>query len=247
LQFYFPQKHLQAISSIKGASLKEGDKIHSDDGKHIATQYSISVPDKSTEQVLLFSDDLQGKAEPLRGLVKIEFNSIDQWFEEDAPIHVHPKDREPTLLHLLTSTTKLISFPAFKRIDILPSTRHVKISIDGHTLAETSTSMHLFETGLPRRFYLPLTSLDQTILRKSNTKTQCPYKGKAEYYDVHVGGKTYENLFWYYTRPTLESGKVEGLVCPYNESVDIELDGDKLERPGTHFSHKNVGKKPSII
>lgn len=107
--------------------------------------------------------------------------------------------------------------------------------------------MHLFETGLPRRFYLPLTSLDQTVLRPNNTRTQCPYKGEAQYYDVEVGGKTHQNLFWYYTRPTIESSKIEGLVCPYNESVDIELDGEKLERPGTHFSRSDVNKKPSIV
>ncbi len=56
-------------------------------------------------------------------------------------------------------------------------------------------------------------------------------------------------LTWkrYYTHPTLESGKVEGLICPYNERVDIELDGQKLERPDTHFGRAKVGQKPSIV
>ena len=51
----------------------------------------------------------------------------------------------------------------------------------------------------------------------------------------------------YYTHPTLESNKVEGLICPYNERVDIELDGQKLERPDTHFGKSKVGQKPSIV
>lgn len=100
-QFYLPKRDLLAISKIDGAGLEEGEKIQSDSGKHLATQYTIKVPGKSTNQVLLFSDDLQGKAESLRGLVKIDFAAIDQWFEEDAPIHVHPKVCIPIHLRLL--------------------------------------------------------------------------------------------------------------------------------------------------
>jgi len=115
-------------------------------------------------------------------------------------------------------------------------------------IARTKTAMHLYETGLPCRFYLPLISMvDMSMLKPSQMKTQCPYKGEAEYYDIEVGGKTYENLFWYYTYPTLESNKIEGLICPYNEKVDIELDGVKLDRPNTHFGRSQVDQKPSIV
>lgn len=161
--------------------------------------------------------------------MKIDFGAIDQWFEEDAPIDVHPKD-------------------PFKRIEILPSTREIKVSVDGQQIAHTDTAMHLYETGLPCRFYIPFISItDPSILKPSSMKTKCPYKGEAEYYDVEINGKRHENLFWYYNHPTLESNKVEGLLCPYNERVDLELDGVKLERPDTHFGRKKVGEKPSIV
>lgn len=51
-----------------------------------------------------------------------------------------------------------------------------------------------------------------------------------------LGDKTYENIVWYYARPTSESAAIAGLVCFYNEKVDIWLDGVKLERPKTPFS-----------
>lgn len=96
--------------------------------------------------------------------------------------------------------------------------------------------MHLLETGLPTRYYLPLPSVDQSVLRKSDLTTKCPYKGDAEYYHVVLGGEVHENLVWYYRLPTHESAGIAGLVCFYNEKVDIILDGNPLERPKTHFA-----------
>lgn len=144
--------------------------------------------------------------------------------EQDAPILVHPKD-------------------PFKRIICAPSTRQVRISLAGHTLATSSFAIHLFETGLPCRYYIPFTSVNQHYLRKSNTRTQCPYKGEAEYYDVVLPaseaggeGEVYKDYIWYYNRPDLEVALVQGLACFYNEKVDIEVDGEKMERPKSFFS-----------
>ena len=125
--------------------------------------------------------------------MKIPFPSIDQWLEESTPIFVHPKD-------------------PFKRIDILQSTRHIVIKVGGKKVAETTSSMHLYETGLPVRYYIPLTSIDPSVLRPSgrNTTTKCPYKGEAEYYDVVIDGKAFEDVVWYYNRPLIESAKIEG-------------------------------------
>lgn len=141
----------------------------------------------------------------------------DQWFEEDTPVYVHPKD-------------------PFKRVDILASMRPIKISVGGKVIAETTTSMHLYETGLPVRYYMPLTAVDQSVLRLSDLRTKCPYKGEAEYYSVVVDGKEWKDVVWYYTRPTVECAAVQGLVCFYNEKVEVEVDGKKEERPVTPFS-----------
>ena len=100
--------------------------------------------------------------------------------------------------------------------------------------------MHLYETGLPVRYYLPLTAVNPAVLTKSDKRTQCPYKGEAEYYNVSVGGEQYTDIVWYYDRPTMECATVTGLCCFYNEKVDISIQTDgrweKLERPKTPFS-----------
>jgi len=53
----------------------------------------------------------------------------------------------------------------------------------------------------------------------------CPYKGKAQYYNVTIEGKEYKDVVWWYEYPTIESAAVQALVSFYNEKVDIYVDG----------------------
>ncbi|MBO0821611.1 MAG: DUF427 domain-containing protein, partial [Nocardiopsaceae bacterium] len=94
----------------------------------------------------------------LRDLVRLEWGAMDEWLEEDEPVYTHPRDPH-------------------KRVDILASSRHVRVEIDGVTVAESSRPTILFETGLPPRYYLPLTDVRTDLLRPSDTVTHCPYKG----------------------------------------------------------------------
>ncbi|MBV8290898.1 MAG: hypothetical protein JOY55_03600, partial [Mycobacterium sp.] len=71
----------------------------------------------------------------LTGYVTFDFSAFE-WREEDEPIVAHPHD-------------------PFKRIDILASSRHVRVESKGRLLAESSQPLLLFETLLPVRFYLP--------------------------------------------------------------------------------------------
>lgn len=219
-QLYIPASELQEYFEAHSEDLKitPGEEIQDDDDEGgagsgengtagngkvvVATQWKLTVKDKTAEKVMAFSADLKdGPAKDLAGLVKIDFASMDQWLEESTPIFVHPKD-------------------PFKRIDILQSSRHVRVSVKDQTgqevvVADSHTSMHLYETGLPCRFYLPLDRVDASVLRKTATKTMCPYKGEAEYYDVVLpDGSEYGDVIWYYNRPTLESGRVEGECNP---------------------------------
>ncbi|KAF4961558.1 hypothetical protein FGADI_182 [Fusarium gaditjirri] len=174
-----------------------------------------SINEAKVDNVVRFFQDVTLGA--LSDMVRIEFRSIDQWFEEDEPIFVHAKD-------------------PFKRIDILHSTRPIEVKVNGRTVAKTTSSMHLLETGLPTRYYLPLSAVDPTVLSKSTVRSKCPYKGEAEYYHIVIDGKTFENLVWYYNHPTLESASIARLVCFYNEKVDIILDGELQERPRKKFA-----------
>ncbi|HKE98623.1 MAG TPA: DUF427 domain-containing protein [Actinomycetes bacterium] len=153
----------------------------------------------------------------LRGTVRLRWDAMDAWFEEDEEVYVHPRDPH-------------------KRVDVLQSSRHVRVEVDGVTVAESRQPRLLFETSLPTRYYLPKTDVRMDLLTPTPRRTSCPYKGTAGYYSVTVDGRTHDNLAWYYRHPTLESVKVAGYVCFYNEHVDLYVDGEHLPRPQTPFS-----------
>ena len=153
----------------------------------------------------------------LRDLVRLDWAAMSEWLEEDEPVYTHPRD-------------------PYKRVDILASSRHVRVEVDGTTVADSTRPHILFETGLPPRYYLPLTDVRIDLLRPSGTQTHCPYKGTAAYWSVDAGSGMREDLVWIYRAPLPESQKIAGLACFYNEKVDIYLDGELQPRPHTPFS-----------
>lgn len=159
-----------------------------------------------------------GGIDELRGHVRLDFYAMDAWFEEDERIHVHPRD-------------------PYTRIDCLRSSRHVRVEIDGVVVAESDQPTFLFETGLIRRTYLPLTHVRSELLVSSATRTACPYKGTAQYWSVRIGDSLHEDIAWYYPTPTLESAAIAGLVCFYDERVDVWIDGERQERPRSARRH----------
>ncbi|MFD4669352.1 DUF427 domain-containing protein [Lentzea sp. NPDC058450] len=153
----------------------------------------------------------------LADLVRFEFGAMDEWLEEDEPIYVHPRD-------------------PYKRVDVLASSRHVRVALDGVTLAASSQPRILFETSLPPRYYLPLSDVRFDLLKPSSTQTRCPYKGTADYWSVEAGGVVHEDLVWIYRSPLPESQKVAGMACFYSEKVDLFLDGELQAKPNTPWS-----------
>ncbi len=89
-------------------------------------------------------------------------NKIDVWFEEVEQIFVHPRD-------------------PYHRVDVLDSSRHVKVTVNGEVVVETERPKLLFETGLPTRYYIPPEDVREGVLVPSDKHTQCPYQGVASY------------------------------------------------------------------
>jgi uncharacterized protein (DUF427 family) len=113
----------------------------------------------------------------------------------------------------------------------------VSVELDGVVLARSSSPVMVFETGLPTRFYLNRTEVDLARLVPSDTVTECPYKGTtSSYWSVPMGDSVHLDLAWSYDFPTRQLLPIAGLIAFYNERVDIVLDGQRLERPVTHFS-----------
>ena len=159
------------------------------------------------------NDALEG----IRGHVRFDWDALDAWYEEDEEVFVHPRN-------------------PYVRVDALRSTRHVRVELDGVLLAESSSPVLVFETGLPTRYYLNRTEVQWEHLVASTTQTACPYKGVTSgYWSVKVGDTVHEDLVWAYDFPTHQLQPITGLVAFYNEKVDITVDGVTLDRATTHF------------
>lgn len=119
----------------------------------------------------------------------------------------------------------------YKRIEILPSSREIRVELNGTVLAQSTNNMFLHETMLPTRYYLPPTSVKNWgLLSTSGTNTFCPYKGQASYYNVKVGESEVSDAVWYYAYPTPESSAIQGRLCFYNEKFDVFIDGVREKR-----------------
>lgn len=164
-----------------------------------------------------YPSPLEHAPDGLAGLVAFYFNKMDRWMEEDEEIVGHPRD-------------------PYHRIDVIPTGDHLRFLKRGELIAETSRAMALFETNLPTRWYLPVEDVVAT-LEPSDTHTICPYKGTASYHTVRLpDGTAHKDLVWYYPEPLAEATRIAGLVCFYNERVEIERDGVALERPASPWS-----------
>jgi uncharacterized protein (DUF427 family) len=148
----------------------------------------------------------------LTGYVTFDFSAFE-WREENEPIVAHPHD-------------------PFKRIDILASTRHVRVESEGRLLAESSRPLLLFETLLPVRFYLPRADVI-VDLEPTDTVSYCAYKGRASYFSVPNGPA---DVAWTYHQPLREAEPVTDHVAFFNERVDIIVEGGRRERPVTPWS-----------
>jgi uncharacterized protein (DUF427 family) len=165
--------------------------------------------------VQVYGDDAP---QPLRRTARFDWAALDSWFEEDEQVYVHPRN-------------------PYARVDAVRSNRTVRVELDGVVLAEAASSVIVFETGLPPRYYLDRTALRLEHLEPSPTVTSCPYKGDtSQYWSVRLGDQVHPDLGWSYAYPTRQLLPIAGLVAFYNERVDLFVDGRQLPRPRTPFS-----------
>jgi len=113
------------------------------------------------------------------------------------------------------------------RITITPADFHVEVSLDGEKLAASHRSVVLAETGLPARYYIPREDVRTDLLQRTDRQTTCPFKGQASYWSVVVGGQVHKNLVWSYETPIPAAEGIAGLMCFYNEKVELTIDGKR--------------------
>jgi uncharacterized protein (DUF427 family) len=161
---------------------------------------------------------VESSFEGLSGTARFEWPALDAWFEEDEEVFVHPRN-------------------PYVRVDALRSTRRVRVELQGAVVAESSSPVMVFETGLPTRYYFNRTEVNFSHLVATDTVTACPYKGvTSNYWSVQIGDERRPDLAWSYNFPTRQLLPIAGLIAFYDEKVDVFVEGERQARPQTHFS-----------
>jgi uncharacterized protein (DUF427 family) len=210
----YPQYYIPVGDVLSGALVREADGEPTARG--IVERHGVRVGDvyRPAAATVVVESPLP----MLSQRVRFDWQALDGWFEEDEQVFVHPRN-------------------PYVRVDALHSTRHVRVELDGATLAESSSPVLLFETGLPTRYYFGRLDINWAHLTPTETVTECPYKGRTTgYWTARVGERAHPDIGWSYDVPAQQVLPIAGLIAFYNERVDLVVDGRRLDRPKTHFS-----------
>lgn len=202
--YYFPE------DDVRDELMEPTDRVTTCPFKGDARYWTIRVGDAVRENAVWSYPQPRDEAPPLAGYYAFYWDAVDEWWEEAQRIGVHPRD-------------------PYHRIDVIESDRHVRVEVDGTTVAESFRPTILFETGLAPRYYLPEVDVDRSYLVPSGTETECPYKGTTtRYYDLEVDGQRVEDAIWVYDQPKPEAFGIANKMAFYSEKVDVIVDGEPV-------------------
>jgi uncharacterized protein (DUF427 family) len=181
-----------------------------------ACYWSLRVGSRVVENAAWSYERPLDSARELAGYLAFEWGAMDRWLEEEEEVFGHLRD-------------------PYHRLDVVQSSRHVTVTVGGQDVADSRRPKILFETGLPPRYYLPAEDVRMDLLEATDSHSRCAYKGVASYHSVK-GVEGGEDVVWHYPDPGRDAQDVRDLLCFYNEVVDLEVDGERQERPRTQWS-----------
>jgi uncharacterized protein (DUF427 family) len=182
-----------------------------------ASYWTIRVGDRAAENAVWSYENPFPDRQDIKDYVAFYWNRVDAWYEEAEEIYAHARD-------------------PYHRVDVLESTRHAQVVIDGQTVADTRRPRLLFETTHPTRYYIPRADVRMDLLTATGKHTRCPYKGEASYWTAKVGDRELPDIVWSYLDPIAECPRIKEYLCFFNEKVDIYVDGELQPRPVTAWS-----------
>ena len=87
---------------------------------------------------------------------------------------------------------------------------------NGQTIAESHKTVIV-----EGNHYFPVDSVNGEYLTKSSTRTRCPWKGTASYFDVVVDGHVNKDAAWYYPDPARAARQIKDYVA-FWRGVQVE-------------------------
>jgi uncharacterized protein (DUF427 family) len=210
--FYFP------VEDVRMDLMEASAHSTSSPLKGEASYWTLRVGERVAENVAWSYPDPLPDGPPLKGYLAFYWDKMDAWYEEEEQVFAHARD-------------------PYKRVDVLPSSRHVRVVFGGVTVADTHHPYLVIETGLPMRYYIPDEDVRMDLLTPTATTSHCPYKGEATYWSANIGERTFKDIVWSYRDPLPACSPLAQSVCFFNERVDaIYVDDEQMPVPKTQWS-----------
>jgi uncharacterized protein (DUF427 family) len=99
----------------------------------------------------------------------------------------------------------------------------VVVRVGTQVVADTTAALVLRESNYPPVQYVPLTDVDQSLLRETDSTTYCPYKGDASYYSIDSADGELADVVWTYRTPYEAVAPIAEHVAFYANKVDISV------------------------
>lgn len=203
-QLYVPWEHVAPV-------LKPTDHHTHCPFKGDASYWSIVVGDRTADNAIWSYPEPKPEAPWLRGYAAAYWDRLDAWYDEDEEVKGHIRD-------------------PYHRVDVRRSSRPVRVTLEGHTVAESERALVLSETNLPNRYYLPPDDVRTELFKPSDTRTHCPYKGDASYVSLHLPDRELEDAAWFYPEPYDGATAIRDHLCFYTEKgFDVQVEPDATE------------------
>src|SRR6185312_17338255 len=88
-------------------------------------------------------------------------------------------------------------YPHHKVLEKHPKERFL-VKINGNVIAESDDVIEVDEDDHPARFYFPRSAVKMNLLNRTESTSECPFKGTAHYYSMRLDGKTLDDAVWTY-------------------------------------------------
>jgi uncharacterized protein (DUF427 family) len=110
-------------------------------------------------------------------------------------------------------------------ITIEPTEGRVVVRVGDTVVANSEHSLTLQESTYPAVQYIPLADVDQSLLRRTDTTSYCPFKGDASYYSVQTpDGSTVADAIWTYEQPHAAVSEIKDHVAFYPDRATVTVE-----------------------
>ncbi|MUL43038.1 DUF427 domain-containing protein [Streptomonospora sp. PA3] len=196
-----PQLYVPA-EDIDAKLLAPSDRTTHCPYKGDASYWHLRVGERVAENAVWAYPDPTPDAAWLRGYSAMYWDAADTWFDEDEPVRGHLRD-------------------PYHRVDTRPATVLVRVALGELVLARSARPKVLSETGLPNRYYLPPSDVRRELLVPSGTRTHCPYKGAATYWNLRLEDREIPDVAWCYANPLKDGLDVRDHLCFLHDELTV--------------------------